>query len=194
MPVEGVSQIPLLYWLLAALGAAALMLGAGWVWFTPQRRRERALRKTLRAIGHDALTNIVIPDGVDGEIQIDQLLLTTRGILVLEIKRVDGTVFGGERLDQWTALSRERRVAFANPLLLLRQRIIALQTLLQKSVPVDGRVVLVGDVKLGADLPATVATPLTLREEFAPSGNTPDQNALQAFSAHWDALRRSAAA
>lgn len=183
-----------LYWLAGAVVCAVLVTALALLWLTPARRRERALRKTLRAIGHDALTGVVIPDGVDGEIQIDNLLLTPRGFLVLEIKRVDGTVFGGERLEQWTALSKNRRVVFANPLALLHQRLIALQTFFDRGVPVEGCVVLVGDVTLGADLPANVTTPEGLREAYAPARQSADRDALAAFAPHWDTLRRSAAA
>ncbi|MFK8015353.1 MAG: nuclease-related domain-containing protein [Gammaproteobacteria bacterium] len=163
-------------------------------WFTPIRRLERRLKKTLKLIGADTLTNVVIPDGVDGEIQIDQVLLTARGLLVLEIKRVDGTVFGGERLDNWTALTPSSRVAFNNPLDLLNRRVIALRARFGDEVPVDGRVVLVGNVTLGADLPPSVTTPTLLAEQFAQAPARSARAELSAYYPHWDRLRQEVAA
>ncbi len=179
--------------LIALAAIVAMLLGIGaFVWFQPARRRERELRKTLRLIGAETLTSIVVPDGVDGEIQIDLVALTNRGLLVLEVKRVEGTVFGGVSVDSWTALTPRSRVAFNNPLDLLGRRMVALRTLFGDDVPVDGRVVLVGNVTLGADLPATVTTPATLLAEFAPAAKRPDRAQVSAFYPHWDRLRQQA--
>lgn len=177
-----------------AIVAVILVAGLAFVWFQPDRRRERELRKTLRLIGAETLTHVVVPDGVDGEIQIDLVALTSRGLLVLEVKRVEGTVFGGVSVDSWTALTPSSRVAFNNPLDLLGRRMVALRTLFGDDVPVDGRVVLVGNVKLGADLPPTVTTPATLLAEFAPAARRPDRAQVSAFYPHWDRLRRQATA
>jgi hypothetical protein len=187
------NEVSVVIWI-AIVAVAALALGVMSIaWWSPARRYERALRKTLRHIGEDTLTDLVIPDGVEGEIQIDLVVLTVHGLLVLEIKRVEGTVFGGARVDSWTALTPQSRVAFNNPLDLLNRRVIALRTLLRDNVPVNGRVVFVGDVSLGADLPSSVTTPASLATDFA----RPDARSkapLSAYYPHWDQLRRQTAA
>lgn len=171
---------------------AVLLIGllVRW-WWTPARRHERALRKALRVIGHDTLVDRVIPDGVDGEIQIDLIVLTGAGLLVLEVKRVEGTVFGAASMDQWTALTPHRRIAFENPLELMHRRIIALKARLGDDVPVEGRVVLVGDVTLGADLPDVVTTPETLAESYAATAGKADTSP---YYNHWTQLSQEAAA
>jgi hypothetical protein len=168
--------------------ALALGLFARGFWSAP-RRHERALRKALRRIGLASLIDRVIPDGVDGEIQIDLIVLTARGLLVLEVKRVEGTVFGAASVDQWTALTPTRRIAFDNPLELMHRRIIALKGVLGEDVPVEGRVVLVGEVTLGADLPDVVMTPATLIETFDPTSGKADASP---YFAHWEQLRQTA--
>ncbi len=178
---------------LVIVAALVVIVPAAVFLMAPHRRRERALNKTVRQISKDTLRNLVVPDGVEGEIHIDSLLLTPRGLLVLEIKRVEGTVFGGERLDNWTAIDSRRRVTFANPIALMRKRVIALREQYAE-MPVDGRVVFVGDVKLSSDLPACVTTVTGLREEFAQSGGRADGVLIDAFYPKWDELRRSRAA
>ena len=177
--------------LLFALAMLAVIVT--WVMMRPQRRQERALRRTIRHISLDILHDIVVPDGVDGEVQIDTLLLTQRGWLILEIKHADGKLFGGERMDNWTALSTRRRITFANPLPVLRRREVALMTLF-KDVPVHGRVVFAGDVELGADLPASVTTVPQLYEEFPRVRGRSDQAPAGVMTERWDELRRMATA
>lgn len=176
-----------------AVVAAALAGLAVW-WFHPARRYDRALAKALRRIGPETLRNRVIPDGLDGEIQIDLIALTKHGLLVLEVRHANGTVFGGQSLDQWTALTPRSRVAFDNPLELLNRRLVALRAMFGDEVPVLGRVVLVGDVTLGADLPESVTTPQGLMQEFSSQTPRPAANETMAYAAQWERLRREAIA
>lgn len=182
-------QSPVTLSIIAVFALTAVALFARW-WMTPARRHERALRKAIKRISHDTLAERVIPDGVDGEIQIDLVALTAAGLLVLEIRHARGTVYGATSLDQWTALTPTSRIAFENPLVLLNRRVIALRGLFGEDVPVDGRVVLVGDVQLGADLPETVLTPQGLIDEFDSSRAAGGS----AYSAQWETLRRHAVA
>ncbi len=171
------------------LGLALLALAVRW-WLAPARRHQRALRRAVRRVSHDTLTDRIIPDGLDGEIQLDLVALTAAGLLVLEVRHATGTVYGATSLDQWTALTPTSRQAFDNPLALMNQRVIALRGLFGDSVPVVGRVVLVGNVELGADLPNTVVTPQGLVEEFGqerPAGSS-------GYASQWESLRRHAVA
>lgn len=182
-------QPSLTLWTLLGLCAVFAALFARW-WFVPARRHERALRSAIRRISHDTLVERVIPDGLDGEIQIDLVALTAKGLLVLEVRRAHGTVYGATSLDQWTALTPTSRMAFDNPLVLMNQRVIALRGLFGDDVPVDGRVVLVGQVQLGADLPSTVVTPQGLVDEFGAQG----PNSGSVYTAQWETLRQCALA
>jgi len=173
--------------------ALAVLVPVGIMLMAPHRVRERALKQAVRQISKDTLHDLVVPDGIDGEIQIDSLLLTQHGLLVLEIRRVDGKVFGGERLDNWTALADKKRVSFANPIVLMQQRVVALRSQF-KNIPVEGRVVFAGNVTLSSDLPAVVTTVAGLREEFAPQQGRADGAQIDAFYSQWDELRRSSAA
>ena len=58
---------------------------------------------------------------------IDYLLLTTKGLLILEVKDVQGIVFGGDKMQDWTVINAERRYTFSNPQPALYDRIAAVR-------------------------------------------------------------------
>ncbi|MDH4256454.1 MAG: hypothetical protein OEX13_18235, partial [Gammaproteobacteria bacterium] len=51
-------------------GTLLLLLGL-WLFYRSRRRRSRNLQDVIRAIGFDYLSNLVIPNADEGEIQID---------------------------------------------------------------------------------------------------------------------------
>ena len=61
-------------------------------------------------------------------IHIDHLLLTPRGILVLDTRRVAGLIFGGDQMSDWTVMGRSR-FTFDNPQPALYDRIAAVKAL-----------------------------------------------------------------
>lgn len=173
-------------WLGGGLAAgAALLLVAGLVVLL---RRRQSLEVLLRRIAWEQLKDVVIPDDVDGEIHLDLALLTTRGILVLEIRRAAGTLFWGEQLERWTVLDGTRRKVIDNPLPGLRARRHAVHALAPR-VPVDGRVLLVGPVRMSGGSPPGVMLPGELLLEFPARGKTSPPEPLRVA---WDALKAAA--
>jgi len=73
-----------------------------------------------------------------GYIHIDHILLTPRGVLVLDTRRVAGLIFGGDQMSDWTVMGRGRRFTFDNPQPALYDRIAAVKALVGE-VPVEGR-------------------------------------------------------
>jgi hypothetical protein len=103
-------------WLVA--GAALLVLGTGgYVAYGAYQRRSRrkGLLARLERIGYQAAHQVLVPDGMGGFIHIDHLLLTPRGVLVLDTRRVAGLIFGGDQMSDWTVMGRGRRYTFDNP-------------------------------------------------------------------------------
>jgi hypothetical protein len=126
-------------WLVA--GAALLVLGTGGylAYGAYQRRsRRKGLLARLERIGYQAAHQILVPDGMGGFIHIDHLLLTPRGVLVLDTRRVVGLIFGGDQMSDWTVMGRGRRYTFDNPQPALYDRIAAVKALVG-DVPVEGR-------------------------------------------------------
>jgi hypothetical protein len=73
-----------------------------------------------------------------GFIHIDHILLTPRGVLVLDTRRVTGLIFGGDQMSDWTVMGRGHRYTFDNPQPALYDRIAAVKALVGE-VPVEGR-------------------------------------------------------
>ena len=66
---------------------------------------EYRIRKILSPITRSKIKNIIIPDGIGGILEIEQLRLLDQGILIIETYPVSGHLFGAEEIDQWTQLS-----------------------------------------------------------------------------------------
>lgn len=172
------------------LSAAAALVALGLiVWLALRRwRRFRAgPRQVFKRISAAQLADVLIPDGLDGEIHLEHLLLTPRGILVLDLRNATGAVFGGEQMDDWTVLSAHRRYTFRNPMGALVARVQAVRRLAGQ-VPVTGRVVIVGDVEFpGGRIPGTV-TLEDLEDEFGAAEGDQARQATDAFGNFWQKI------
>ena len=116
-----------------------LLAGAYWGFRAYQRyARRRALLARLERVAFDAVHQVLVPDGMGGFIHVDHLLLTPRGVLVLDTRRVAGLIFGGDQMSDWTVMGRGRRYTFDNPQPALYDRIAAVKAM-TGDVPVDGR-------------------------------------------------------
>jgi len=123
------------------IGVAVLLLAAVGFWggrAYQRRARRRSLLARLDRIAFEAVHQVLVPDGMGGFIHIDHLLLTLRGVLVLDTRRVPGLIFGGDQMSDWTVLARGRRYTFDNPQPALYDRIAAVKAL-TGDVPVEGR-------------------------------------------------------
>jgi hypothetical protein len=123
------------------IGAVVLLLLGGGFWgMRAYRRRARrsALLARLERVAFEGVHQVLVPDGMGGFIHIDHLLLTPRGVLVLDTRRVAGLIFGGDQMSDWTVMGRSRRYTFDNPQPALYDRIAAVKALVGE-VPVEGR-------------------------------------------------------
>ncbi len=158
-----------------------------------RRRSRRQLLKTVRAISHDYIEHVIVPDGLDGKIEIDFLLLTSRGLLVLDVKEVGGIVFVGSALDRWAVMDGPDRYNITNPIGPSLARVVAVKRL-TPDIPVHGRIVFNGEIDFrGDDLPQVV-TLEQLRSQFSPAGTAAADRPIDAFYSEWVRLREAAAA
>ena len=119
--------------------AIAAIVVLALAWFVYRRRYSgNRLKKVLSEISHDRIDGLVLPNGDDGEIQIDHLVLTSQGLLIVDIKDAIGIVFGSDKMQEWTVISEERRYTFPNPQEALYDRIAAVRHIVRQ-VPVVGR-------------------------------------------------------
>jgi hypothetical protein len=161
-------------------------------WLLYRRRHAgNRLKKVLAEISHDRIDGLVIPNGDDGEIQIDHLVLTSQGLLIVDIKDAVGTVFGGDKMQEWAVISNERRYTFPNPQEALYDRIAAVRHIVRQ-VPVAGRILFLDGAEFTKGIPSLVSSLDQLLAEFG----EPDKNAakfkIEAFKPHWDLIRKAA--
>jgi hypothetical protein len=150
------------------LGAAVLLLAAlGFFGMRAYRRRARrkALLARLERVAFAAVHQVLVPDGMGGFIHIDHILLTPRGVLVLDTRRVTGLIFGGDQMSDWTVMGRGHRYTFDNPQPALYDRIAAVKALVGE-VPVEGRLLFSNVGKFTKGIPKWVVMLDGIEVEF----------------------------
>lgn len=175
--------------LLAGAGVLAVLAGGWWFWRFWQRRR-RDLDRRLRGACRGVLANFVIPDGNGEEIQVQYALLTGRGILVIDIKDVEGHVFGSEAMQEWTVIADDRRFTFANPQPGLWDRVAAVKRLTPE-VPVTGFVGFTGRAQFTKGQPRSVTLLEPLLQDLEKEAATA-KAAAEGYLAAWECLRQAA--
>lgn len=155
------------------------------------RGRGPTLDKALADISFDRVDGLVIPSADEGEILIDYLLLTTNGLLVLEVKNVQGTVFGGDKLQDWTVIADERRFTFSNPQPALYDRIAAVRQIV-RDVPVAGRILFLDGAEFTKGTPDLVVDLLELVAQFGEPDKSAAKFKIEAFKPHWELIRKEA--
>jgi hypothetical protein len=188
---------PLPQWAVGALALAVgvalgLLIALGWRWYQ-RRRRERALHATVTAIAVDHLKDVLVPDGNGGFVHIDYVLLTIRGLVVLDIRDVRGNVFGSDQMNAWTVMARGRRFTFPNPQPALYDRIAAVRQYAGAQVPVDGRIVFLRRATFPKGLPRFTIGIDSLSSEFPLPDRDSAERSVAALRDGWDKLRSEAA-
>ena len=162
------------------------------VWFVYRRRAGGDhLQRVLKEIAFARIEGLVVPDSDGGEIQVDYLLLTSQGLLILHIKDVQGVVFGSDKMQDWTVISKERRFTFSNPQPALYDRIAAVKQIVRQ-VPVEGRILFLDGAEFTKGVPSMVCTVDELLEEFGEKDKAAAQRKVEAFKPHWELLQKSA--
>lgn len=176
-------------WLLPLLVVMLLVLAALLILFI--RRRRNTLQRALNDISFERLEGLIIPSADEGEIQIDQVLLTSKGILIVDVKNVQGVVFGGDKMQDWAVISDERRYTFSNPQPTLYDRIAAVRQVVRQ-VPVEGRLLFLDGAEFTKGVPALVCTLDDLVEEFGEPDKKAAYYKIEAFRPHWELLEQAA--
>ncbi|HEY3645219.1 MAG TPA: nuclease-related domain-containing protein [Gammaproteobacteria bacterium] len=117
-----------LMWAIACGVLLATILGASVAFWLRATAVSRDVAHTLRIISDRLIRDVVVPDGVGGFVPVDALVLRDRKLYVLDIRDVEGAVFGSEKMDIWTAMGR-KRYQFNNPIRPMHDRVAAVKYL-----------------------------------------------------------------
>jgi hypothetical protein len=150
------------------IGAAVAVLAAGGtagVRGYKRRARRLELLERLERVAFEAVHQVQVPDGMGGFYHIDHLLLTPRGLLILDTRRVPGLIFGGDQMSDWTVMARGRRYTFDNPQPALYDRIAAVKALVGE-IPVEGRLLFSNLGKFTKGIPKWVLMLDSIEVEF----------------------------
>ncbi len=167
-----------------------VVLLLAWLLMLAWRRRgaSRSLSKVFSAIAFDRMDGLVLPNVDEGEIQIDHLLLTASGLLIVDVKSVTGNVFGSDKMQDWTVISSERRFTFVNPQPALFDRIAAVREVVRE-VPVAGRILFMDGAEFTKGVPSLVCTTEELLAEFREADKAAAKMKVEAFKPHWEQLQ-----
>ncbi|GAC1307899.1 MAG: hypothetical protein NVSMB10_13770 [Steroidobacteraceae bacterium] len=175
-------------WVVAIAVLVVIGTGAYMIYGSYQRRsRRKQLLARLERIAYAAVHQVLVPDGMGGFIHIDHLLLTPRGVLVLDTRRIAGLIFGGDQMSDWTVMGR-RRFTFDNPQPALYDRVAAVKALVG-AVPVEGRLLFSNLGKFTKGRPKNVLMLDGIEVEFPPVDRTRSGSAeYDAYLQAWNRL------
>lgn len=174
-------------WVLAALALLIVLVAGGIAIWVQRRRRQRDVERRLHDASCGILKNSLIPDGNGGHIHLQYALLTRRGILILDIKDVEGHVFGSEGMQDWTVLANDRRYTFANPQPGLWDRLAAVKRLTPE-VPVTGHVAFGAKARFSKGQPRSVIMLEELLQDLEQESQADRSTAADSFRPYWDRL------
>lgn len=126
-----------------------------------ENQGEAAVRKVLtkyceKSTAH--LLNNVTLEYKGGTTQIDHILITQNGIIVIETKHYSGWLFANEKQKQWTQVLFKVKHRFQNPLIQNNKHVLAVQQLLDfiPKEQIQGLVVFTGDAQFKTEIPQSV--------------------------------------
>jgi Nuclease-related domain len=188
--LDELSKLPPTVWAVA-LGAAALLVVSWWIWrWYSFYRARRALRAAVTGGAADHVANALVPDGMGGGFHVDFLLLTMRGVVVIDLRDVRGNIFGGDQMAEWTVMDGARRFTFTNPQSALYDRIAAVKAV-AGDVPVEGRIVFTRRGRFPKGLPKWTLMVDALRAEFPPAEHQSHAEATAPLSEGWRRLKEA---
>lgn len=138
----------------------------------------------------DRLEDVWLPDGMGGHIHVEHLLLTARGILVINVKRYEGTVFASDRMNEWTVMGKQGRFAFPNPQGALYDRVAAVRQLI-RDVQVTGIILFPSTADFSKGRPKDVILTAELVEQYRKPERSDVERLTDAYAPHWERIREA---
>jgi hypothetical protein len=132
--------------------------------------------------------NVLVPDGQGSKLHIDFLLLTARGIVVIDLRDVLGNIFGGDQMTEWTVMHHARRFTFTNPQPALYDRIAAIRSL-AADLPVEGRIIFTRRGRFPKGLPKHTLLLESLATEYPQADRQAMSALLERWQPHWQRVR-----
>jgi nuclease-like protein len=124
---------------------------------------EWKLNRLLKKIGPESVHNVTIPDGMDGNIFIENLILTPEKILLLGVKKYQGLIFAADKIDLWTQVIGNKSYKFENPLRQLESDALALAAKIENS-KIEEKVLFINGSEFPKGKPANIVSISDIKE------------------------------
>ena len=170
-----------------AVAFAAFLIGRGWM----LRRRDARRVARVTSGSADYLRNVLVPDGNGGDYHLDFVLLTSRGVVIIDMRDIIGNVFGGDQMTDWTLIEGARRTTFVNPQSGLYDRIASVKAI-AVDTPVEGRIVFTKRAKFPKGLPRFTVMLESVAAEFPHLGAAELDVAVSMYRPGWQRLKETA--
>lgn len=151
------------------------------------RAAARRLHQGIVSVSLEYLHNVLVPDGMGAVMHIDYLLLTSRGVIVIDLRDQRGNIFGGDQMTQWTVMNGASRATFQNPQHALYDRVAAVRALAGE-LPVEGRILFTRSARFPKGLPRWTLMVDSLRSEFPSVSSDTSVAWLERFRGDWQAI------
>jgi hypothetical protein len=173
----------------AVLSGIGIGLLIAWGWRRYRLRRQRmALVARITSVSVDHVRDVLVPDGNGGVLHLDFVLLTPRGILVIDLRDVSGNVFGSDQMSDWTVMDGAQRFTFTNPQSALYDRVAAVRAI-AGSVPVEGRIVFTRRAVFPKGLPRFTLGEDSMLSDYPLGDRSVAEQAAGQFRAYWENLK-----
>jgi hypothetical protein len=187
-PPFGLTQFQFVMIVLGVVAVAFLAFFGGRMYVARRRDARRVARVTSGSA--DFLRNVLVPDGNGGDFHLDFVLLTSRGVVVIDMRDVTGIVFGGDQMTDWTLMNDARRTTFANPQSGLYDRIASVKAIVGDT-PIEGRIVFTRRAKFPKGLPRFTVMLESVAAEFPKLGAAELEIAVTAYRPGWQRLKET---
>lgn len=151
------------------------------------RAAAKRLHQSIVSVSLEYLHNVLVPDGMGAVMHVDYLLLTSRGVVLIDLRDQRGNIFGGDQMTQWTLMNGAHRATFPNPQHALYDRVAAVRTLAGE-LPVEGRILFTRNAKFPKGLPRWTLMVDSLRAEFPPVASDAGRDWIERFRGEWQAI------
>ena len=86
------------------------------------------VRRAIKRLGVDVISKMVIPDGMDGHVFIEHVVLNPDHVLVVSVRRYPGAIFAGDNMDMWAQVTDGGSFKFPNPMHEIQAAILAVKS------------------------------------------------------------------
>lgn len=185
-PPFGLTQFQFVMIVLGVVAVAVIAFFAGRIYVARRRDARRVAKVTAGSA--DYLRDVLVPDGNGGAYHLDFVLLTSRGVVVIDMRDIAGMVFGGDQMTDWTLMNGAQRSTFANPQSGLYDRIASVKAV-AGDTPVEGRIVFTKRAKFPKGQPRFTVSLDSIASEFPKLGAAELEIAVAKYRPGWERIK-----